>query len=95
VPDAYDAFAQGSASRKQMLERFWPELYNALARVGEAGSQRAMWCVLGDLAHVNQHHPAVGRITRMGHPACQAHIDRLADRRGGWPLPAVENERKR
>lgn len=92
--EASTVFANGSDSKRQTLERFWPELYNALAGLGRDGKptgNRPVWCVLGGREHHEARVPAVARITRMGHPACAEHVAKLADRPGGWPLPAEEN----
>jgi hypothetical protein len=96
MADAREVFRNGSDARRQSLGRFWPELYNALAGLGSDGKPvetRSVWCVVGSVEHLKARVPAVGRLARMGHPACAEHIEQLADRPGGWPLPAEENKR--
>lgn len=97
MADPKAVFAGGTDARRQMIERCWPELYNALAGLNKDGKpdgSRAVWCVLGNAEHHAARVPAVARITRMGHPACAEHVAKLADRPGGWPLAAEENLRR-
>lgn len=92
MPDPKAVFAAGTDTNRAMLQRLWPALYNALAGTAP-GEQRTIWCVVGDPDHIRRRVPAAGRITRMGHPACADHVAKLADRPGGWPLPAEENHK--
>jgi hypothetical protein len=93
VANAEAVFAAGTEAKQNMIKNLWPELYNALAGL-TAGQNRTVYCALGSCPHTKPRPLAVGRITRMGHPGCRAHIAKLADRPGGWPLPAEENKRE-
>lgn len=81
-------------SKRNMIKTVWPELYDALNGIGEGKPNRTVYCAVGDPEHIKQRHLATARITRMGHPACSVCVERLADRPGGWPLPAAENLRE-
>lgn len=91
VADAERIFAAGSESKKNTIKMIWPELYDALAGLGPGQQNRTVYCVLGSCPHTDPRPIAVARITKMGHPACRAHIAKLADKPGGWPLSAKEN----
>lgn len=95
MPSPEDIFRTGSEVKQSSIQMIWPELYDALAGLA-AGQNTVVGCVIGDCPRTTPRPLAVARLTRMGHPACKAHVDRLADRPGGWPLPAADNypERK-
>lgn len=78
-------------SKRDMIKRIWPELHDALNGIEDGKPNRTVFCAVGDPEHIKARHLAVGRITRMGHPGCSVCVARLADRPGGWPLPAAEN----
>lgn len=78
-------------SKRDMIKRIWPELYDALNGLENGKPNRTVFCAVGDPEHIKGRHIATGRVTRMGHPACSSCLARLADRPGGWPLPAADN----
>ena len=90
MADAEAVFARGTDVNRNTLKMIWPELYDALAGLGP-GQNRVVLCAIGSCPNTKPRPVAVARLTRMGHPACRAHVAKLADRPGGWPLPAKEN----
>lgn len=90
--DPFRLFAD-DPGKQAALKIVWPELHDALARVGQP-DEVVRACVLGDCAPDMAaalgvpRRRAVGRVTRNGHPACRHHIH-LADRPGGWPLKII------
>jgi hypothetical protein len=74
-------------SRQETLKILWPDLYDCLAELDEAGPARVLRCVLG--AHpTGQGPPAAGRIVdQWGAPACGPCIERVHGKgHEGWPL---------
>lgn len=90
--DPFRVFREGEEFRRECLSKIWPDLYDALARIGEP--QRAWGCALqghGD-GDNRQYVPVVGRLHLNGTPACELHL-RSSDRPGGYPLER-QNPRK-
>jgi hypothetical protein len=90
VGDPFAVFA-ADPGKHEVLKMLWAELYNCLARLDEDAPPRVVLCVLGSCPATQPRPVAVGRIQRRGHPACRAHIAKLADRPGGWPLRVEES----
>lgn len=96
MPDPLDVF-RAKPNKHSILKTLWPELYAALA--GEAGPGDAprpapvIPCVVGACStRPSGHRPAaIARLGRWGPPACREHIDRHAERPGGWPLDLKEH----
>lgn len=89
--DPFRIFAGASSAKQEILKNLWPELYEALAKLDQPEAERVITCVIGSCPYTNPRPRAVGRLTRNGHPACRAHIAKMADRVGGWPLKREED----
>lgn len=85
-------FLNAAESKRMTLQAVWPELYDALSGRNADGGLPNPGCVIGECAYIKPRTlvPAVGRLTYNGHPACEVHIARMADRPGGWPLVRQE-----
>jgi hypothetical protein len=82
MTDPFEVFKAGTGGRQNTLKTIWPDLYDSLARVEQAGAARAAdnnlrRCVLA--AHpLGAGPPAVGRVgDKYGHTACRACIDKV------------------
>jgi hypothetical protein len=94
---------KGDPSRQETLKILWPDLYECLAELDDAGPPRVIRCVLGG------NHPdiplfsptgrpvAVARISdAYGPPACRGCIDKIHGAgHPGWPLKRERRARTR
>jgi hypothetical protein len=88
MSDPFRIFEQGR-SKQETLKMLWPELYECLAKLDVPQADRVIRCPVGTCGSGRTPGVggrAVGRLTRNGTPACRAHLDKLADRPGGWPM---------
>jgi hypothetical protein len=91
MTDPREVYRQGSEHQRSLLLKIWPAMHAAVAPSNdEAEPARNVLCVIGSCPFTRPRPVAVGRLTRNGHPACRAHIAKLANRLGGWPLERQE-----
>lgn len=91
MADPFAVFAGATASKQELLKKFWPELYNCLARTEERAN-RQVWCAVGGGEHAKARVPAAGRLFRGGPPACREHLDAYGVT-DNWPLGAEGGHR--
>ncbi len=92
MPDPYAVF-RASPGRHDTLKALWPDLYAVLAGPPKVQAERIIPCCVAPCAQLplRERPRAVARVHRWGPAACAAHVKKLADQPGGWPLEAKGN----
>lgn len=80
MSDPFRIFADGRDGQRDGLARFWPELYESLARLDVPTAERNVPCALGMAHPKSEPRKAIGRISRNGTPACKDCFARLRER---------------